>query len=107
MTTDKGQPAGQAKGNEQASLRGAQPKKPSQPEQTRTALENAKSARLSQGAITSLEQEVEKPVVLNAKARAIGAQIDVGKSSQGRRSTEGTLARARGARTNRKKFLHR
>ena len=79
MTTGKAQPTTQAKGHEPASSKAA-PKKPSQLEQARTALQNAKSAGLPQGVIASLEHEVEKLVVLTAEARPIGAQIDAAKA---------------------------
>ena len=80
----------------------AAPKKPSQLEQARTALQNAKSAGLPQAVIASLEHEVEKLVVLTAEARPIGAQIDAAKARLARAlkaegTTEGTLDRARGA----------
>ena len=79
MTTGKGQPVTQAKGHDLTSTKEA-PKKPSQLEQARTALKNAKSAGLPQGVIASLEHEVEKLVVLMAEARPIGAQIDAAKA---------------------------
>ena len=79
MTTGKGQPVTQAKGHDPTSSKAA-PKKPSQLEQARTALQNAKSAGLPQGVIASLEHEVEKLVVLTAEARPIGAQIDAAKA---------------------------
>ena len=66
--------------HEPAGSKAAQPKKPSQLEQARTALQNAKSAGLPQGVITSLEQEVDKLAVMTAEARPIGAQIDAAKA---------------------------
>ena len=97
MVTGKGQPVAQAKENAPTGSKVAQPKKPSQLEQARTTLQNATSAGLPQGVITSLEQEVEKLVVLSAEARPIGAQIDAAKARLAR-APEGSVAHARGAR---------
>ena len=97
----KDQPAAQAKGNETAGPKAAQPKKPSQLEQARTALQSAKSAELLQGVIASLEQEVEKRVLQRSppdRSPDRCCESKAGKCSQGGRSVEGTLAHGRGAR---------
>ena len=93
----QGSTSGAGEGKRTNGLESGTPKKPSQLEQARTTLQNATSAGLPQGVITSLEQEVEKLVVLSAEARPIGAQIDAAKARLAR-APEGSVAHARGAR---------
>ena len=72
-------------------------KKPSQLEQARTALLNAKSAVTSRGDRQSGTRGGKASVADSRSPPDRSCEGETGKSPQGRRTTEGTLARARGA----------
>ena len=102
MTTGKCQPVAHVKANGPAGLEAAQPKKPSQQEQARTALQSENAQDYFKGdhwsgtggGKASCAERRSPP----DRSPDRCCESKVGKSSQGGRSTEETMAHVRGAR---------